>query len=335
MPAMLYQGDVSADKLWLELRYAFSPSDFFVRFVDQSVPAEITSNGFVVLLCCSFLLAAYVIRACLFARSNVGHGETREFNFWLWASVAIFFLVTPLSAFLWDLLPIFKKVQYAWRLHAVLCVAALPLCAYAVEAYRHLEGARRRNVATSFALVAVSTLSFDLAVLGNPELFDSTRANASVARSSGMMALTLPRGVAPLLSPPGDVDNSLRPLRDRPTTWLTRGQATVSVIRWAPREISLQVHASSVARLVVRQFYFPGWVALKDGACCLDITAAAASALVQVDLPMGSHRVDLILTKRPIERAGEMISGITFSLLVLLLAFGVWIRCRERGRSAP
>ena len=74
---------------------------------------------------------------------------------------------------------------------------------------------------------------------------------------------------------------------------------------------------------------------MKDGACCLDITAAAASALVQVDLPMGSHRVDLILTKRPIERAGEMISGITFSLLVLLLAFGVWIRCRERGRSAP
>lgn len=336
LPAMLYQDLTSAQLFWRPFQFAFSPSFVMEKLaLESGMSDKFAILGFEIVLYSSFLLVAYAIRLCWFARSATAPDDRRQFNFWLWACVAIFILATPLSAFVWDILPLLKKVQFAWRLHAVLCVAVLPIWAFAVEASLKLDRDRQRGIGVSCGLLVVASLVLVFGAIGNPTRFDPEEARAKVAQSSGFNELLLPKSAAPLVSDREGLDPSLlhaalrpRLAPNRPKAWLVDGDAAIRVTDWAPRRISLRVDAPRASRIAVRQLFFAGWVAKRDGACCLAVSPHPSNAVVTVDAPEGVYRLDLVLTKGRIERLGEWLSA---AGLVLLLAFGGfgWLRRRR------
>ena len=332
LPAMLYQGRIASEMFWSEFSYAFSPSDILLKLTDEAYAQKHGSIAFFILLHISFLYVAYAIRVSWFARARSGPEGARLFHFWLIASCIVFFLVTPLSAFLWDIAATFKKVQFAWRYHAVLCVAVLPLCALALDAIPRLDPARRREARVGFGILTVGAFVVVVAAASHPIRFDDAEAESRVKSTSGVVEL-LPAHAAATLPPLPTFDEAIisRYERPWPRTRFLRGAGRAEVLEWAPRRVALAIDTADGGELAIGQLFYTGWTALKDGACCLDVGPEDTHALVRVTLPKGKYRLDLVLKAGPVERVAEVTSLVAIAVLVAAFVFGG----RRQRKSKP
>jgi Bacterial membrane protein YfhO len=106
---------------------------------------------------------------------------------------------------------------------------------------------------------------------------------------------------------------------------------TVSIVRYQPDALEIDVEAAADGYLVLSDPYYPGWRAELDGVAATILRADYAFRAVAV--PAGRHRV--VMSFRPGSwSAGLIISGIT---VLVVLGLGVWSlvhRARRRRRSS-
>lgn len=328
VPALLHQDRISAGLFWQEFGFAFSPAEILDRLSGAVPDNKHGSLSFVVLLHVSFLLVLYLIRVSWFARTHGGAGERAEFRFWLIAAAAIFVLVTPLSTFLWDLLPVFKKVQFAWRLHGVLCLAAAAMGALALQSLSQ-AAPRPREVQIMFRVLAVGAIVIVAGAAAQPLRFDEDETSARIAGSPGV-AEFLPRAAADGLTRSGALDSVISGKYQRDWPRLEIAGADAQIREWAAGRLVIDVDAGNGGHMIVRQFFDPAWIALQDGQCCLPLTANPGDARLRLDLPVGRYRIDLSMTPYHMERIGWRVSAATASMLFLLISLPWLFRRRRR-----
>jgi hypothetical protein len=106
-----------------------------------------------------------------------------------------------------------------------------------------------------------------------------------------------------------------------PRATVTVGQGSLSVQRWKPREIDLQVQAKTDVWLTIDQFYYPGWTArIEDGTRLLSVQPSGSEGLLRVSVPRGNHSVRMTLDAGVEERTGQIVSTIS-ALLTLFFLF--------------
>ena len=92
----------------------------------------------------------------------------------------------------------------------------------------------------------------------------------------------------------------------------------------------VQVDRSATVRVYL--YYFPGWQVLVDGAPGL-YHISEQYGLIDVDLPMGEHRIDVRMGTTAVRQIGMAVSGITLvPVLIMLLWPGR--RRAKRQRNA-
>ena len=109
---------------------------------------------------------------------------------------------------------------------------------------------------------------------------------------------------------------------------IVEGTGNVTILEWKPREIRLRVASAGAILLVVKQFYYRGWMGQTPGEKgLLKVESSPLEGLVQVRVPPGEHQVRLTLNGGMMERAGAAITIACCALAGIL----VW---RDRMRRS-
>ncbi len=226
------------------------------------------------------------------------------------------FMLTPLSRFLWDTLPLLPFTQFPWRF---LSVQALP-AALATGALALLPG---RRLLTPLLAVLLALSGLALVSSDHLRLTDNDITAAKLAQyewftgniGSTVSAEYLPPGVKPRPFSSAWLNGA-----PRESVHALQGDLLAAVVqehrtgfqKWAVET------AVSGATLIFPTLYWPGWSAAVDGTTA-EINPAPGSGQIQLDIPAGVHTVTLRLTRTPVRLFAELLSLTAVLLLIWLL----------------
>ncbi len=266
------------------------------------------------------------------ARRSVTSNLQKTAWFWFVLAVGCFTMMMPLSKPVWDLLPGLQKIQFPFRFNTVLSVAAVSLVAFAYFRKPRLARLILISLLALFGTISLYATAVR-AYYAYPVHHYDEPVNETAQKRLALKRVTnefRPRWVTSvdeqplddLLTRIGMVQGELNRVR------VVKGEASVAIDKWTPREIRLRVQSSEGTELNVSQFYFPGWTVKVDDAEARAAAPSKPGGLLQISVPAGNHQVLLQLRQRGPEFAGKIISGV--SLIVLLALVAVSVRRRRR-----
>jgi hypothetical protein len=305
--------------LWASFRYSFDAKEFYWDVSKYGL----SYNSFQLYLHGSIVIPAIIlILGAAWWKGYIPYSKTQAKLFVIFSFFILFFM-TPLSSFIWNLVPLAKKVQFAWRLNSVLSITLLPVIAGMIESFRTCSlGYRKLGFAVgSISLFLTFVLTSWLAL--DPELFDRQLTQSRIAHRAGMAEFTPIHAQAYTLAPTSKNPND----RDWPKAEMLDGLGDIQVLEWRPRHLHIRVNTSSPGTLAVGQFYFPGWVAEDNGLCCAPISWSNKDGRILVELGSGVHDLEIALQPLRQESIGQTISAFALVGLIFLVIL-------ERGRGA-
>jgi hypothetical protein len=255
---------------------------------------------------------------------------------WLLFVGGAWFLMTIVSAPLWSALPVLQKVQFPWRVGIVLDLA---VAATAVLVFKGIDlGARRVRAIVMIVLVALPVVG--TLVFGTQwARWDLSRRASYRAKTARLVALA---AGPPEYFTPRATESPLAvraALAAAPELVDTRGGGQLTVLGRTPRRIALRASLARSTDVVVRQFYFPGWVARAPGwPAPVRAEPSSPLGLLVFSLPAGAYDLDIVLTRTWQETAGLATSGLTVVAVAAVAAAQAVARRRKRSTrpgSAP
>ncbi len=268
--------------------------------------------------------------------------------FFVLMTLLLAFLVTPASAFLWDLLPVAAYVQFPWRF---LGPAAFTLAMSLGILFRdgsETQGRERHKTlhVLRFTLVPAAVL-LALFVSALPNMYPPLW-NASFGDTSprGMIDFEL-SGVALGTTSTGDFLPKPIGREPGPTQTLLDSYRTGVIDKFdrstlpAGATVQVEDHSASYDRFAVDTpvefkgrlltFLFPGWRVLIDGGE-VPVTPMDQSGFMEFQVPAGSHRVEAELSATQPQLIGGFIS---FGALVAVFILAVSRRRPMARRESP
>ena len=233
------------------------------------------------------ILSALAV-ACLAA---IARGAARVF--WLAIAGASLFMMAQVSAPVWRLVPALANLQFPWRFQAVLAVA---LAALAAEATWPIS----RKIALG-GLISIALLW--LAFFGRMFYIVSVQDHRAGWDTEFSQDPFLNAWASP-----GAKETPMEQVR------FESGEGTASVEKWAPRDIRLRLRCDRESRIVLHQFYYPGW----KSSVPVD---ASGEGLIRVTAPAGEYELRVRLERGSMEKLGGWVSAISLAGLLLLVMF--------------
>lgn len=253
---------------------------------------------------------------------------------------ASLFMTLSASDFLWRTIPLAKWVQFPWRYLCVTALAASIAAAGAIARVEEYFGSRLSKIAAGIFIGLAVALYLPCAMaLGT--MFDPSTlrpmivhpdkvkeaASAGMLRPEKILTIDYLRNYGKDLTTNHDyVPIWVRSLPDGiPPQPAFMAASEGKVIRFVERSMGydIDVETLSPGRMVIQCFYFPGWKARTDKAE-LKVKPWSDKGLLSVEVPVGSHHIEVRYARTPVVVAGEIISasGILIALaLPFLLLF--------------
>jgi hypothetical protein len=256
-----------------------------------------------------------------------------RFIFILAGSVIATLMITPLSRLLWDHLPLLPFTQFPWRFLSVQALfTALLAGATALWPGRHLGPIVAGAASLILLAGALLGLQTDHLLLTDADV--TAERLAQYEWFTGNIGSTVSAEYLPPQAQP----------RPYTSPWLNTGERdrvvaldgdleTAAVSRRATSQEWTLTAGGQGATLLFPTLYWPGWQATIDGVPA-DLQAQAASGLMRLDVPSGTHQIDLTLGKTPVRQVSEWVSLAAALLAAILLVAGNRTRLRA-GCSSP
>lgn len=258
--------------------------------------------------------------------------------------ILAFLLMTPSLRPLWDLLPVFKKIQFAWRLLTVMSLfGALSIAVLAARIASTGASRLRWPLAILLVLSVLANGALSLGILRSyegfrpspsfelrpgtpyPVLRDSMFAYQDLRPHVNDQAEYLPVWAARRMQ--NVFDPPYRPLTGSEEDLVTfRGKGSARVISWEPETRVVEVEAPKGGALLLRTFYYPWWRA-RTRDVELDVSASDEDGALVIDVPSGSHRIAIWFDGGPWYLVGRIVS---LAGLVGLAAVCIVLRRRKR-----
>ncbi|MCC5643545.1 hypothetical protein LC607_11425 [Nostoc sp. CHAB 5824] len=120
-------------------------------------------------------------------------------------------------------------------------------------------------------------------------------------------------------------ENLIKLGKDSPQASIDKGEGSVSIKRWQPRNILLDVNAKTDISLTVHQFYYPGWTAkLKDKSQIIPTQPSELNGLLEVSVPAGNNQVLVTLEAGKEEYIGRIVTAISSLIALMLALYAIW-----------
>ncbi len=233
-----------------------------------------------------------------------------------------FFLMTPLSSFVWAILPPLQKIQFPWRL---LLMSDFLLLALLTALSRHI------NFKKTFCIVVTLYIFLSLILVAYLQKSEYKDIDNSIQNRIDANVLT------PEHIPNNDnmTYNSLQEFQDAPAfpKWLViDGRADLTLNFHSPREISFNVKAESPSTLQIRQFNFAGWVIKKDSheniSSQANMRGAKPFGQLEFEIPQGDYELTVEIPTMREELIGWLISALSLIATIFMVS---WMPFREKA----
>ena len=251
-------------------------------------------------------------------------GERALIFFFAGTTLLLVALMLPLSAPVWDLLPIASLIQFPWRLLALTTVAMAILAGAAVVQI-HGTGQESQPPRGQWVLLVLVVVlaSFPYTLPEYTPVPDIAEGPLLVLKFEreypDMVGMTAWTKELPSDSPLVGQYLAGGPLV---TAEPLAPGASVEMIRAGGASDELWVRSEGGTALRFYTYYFPGWRVYVDGERLPDseVRPETAYGLLTVDVPSGEHRVLLRWGDTPVRMAGK---AITAACILLALALAV------------
>lgn len=235
--------------------------------------------------------------------------------YWFLPTVAgaALFMMTPLSEIVWNIISVFRQVQFAERWFAVPAFALAALVSRSAPRLRHLNYVliAAFGCVTLFIGATTRYSMNDLKTYYVPEY---------VALKYGIDQYGAFMTSMDLLNRYGTAQGLREVLANREKIQLVGGDASFEVLAWEPRFIAFSYKSATPAVFRVRQFFFPLMEA-RIGDAVIPIKREDRSGETLIEAPAGTGEIDVRLTEQWPESAGKKLSlmGIGIVTVVLLV----------------
>lgn len=297
---------------WTDGPFNYAHNFVFINYPDGFRVMSVVALSMIVM----FLLVALY----LFLNRKNNLKTHRDIVFW--SSIVVFsiFMMTRLSAILWELIPVIQSIPFPWRFHVLIVVAMVPLLTIALNEYKFCT---RDNVIVSSLLLCLA-LAGGLP-LNKQEYWDAMAGFRRVTSSIGTKEaqhenpfhLTKNCSFLPIWALDGQNLLLKKPHQKIET------DADVIVQKWSAGEIQFRYQANDAVFARVGQLYFPGWRAfLEESGQELSISPDVEFGLIRLQLPPeGGH---VTIRFRPqLALIAAKISGVICLSVIILVIFSV------------
>jgi hypothetical protein len=216
--------------------------------------------------------------------------------FWLAVAGIGLFMMLPVSAPVWRLLPILRQLQFPWRFQAVVTLALAALAALSF-------GGRRFPKLALIGLGSIAVLW--LAFFGHMAHL--------ISRQDHQRGWFADFSNDPFMS---DLNNTAVTYALMEKVRFESGAGSVKVQKWAPRDIRVRLHCDRESTLLFHQFYYPGWRASVESP-----VEPSSERLIRVKAPAGEHDLRLWLDGGPMETIGKWVSAVSGAITLILLSY--------------
>ena len=266
------------------------------------------------------------------------------------AAASALIMMTPVAAPIWALIPPLQQLQFPWRFAPLITLACSALAAILLCA-----SGKKHTIAILFpvALLLGAILGLSLPVVAEAGAMARALEYVTVDHLKQVLGKRSDEWMMELDRIQSDADTiehlpiwvprtpfvdrevgylaTAKLSRETPRASVVAGKGTIDVQRWGADGIALDVHGVSPVKIVIGQFYYPGWSArLGDSGTELACGPSKPYGLLQCDVPAGNHSVTVIRTHTKPESV-----GIAISTLSLLIAAAVWLTGRRRATGEP
>jgi hypothetical protein len=255
------------------------------------------------------------------------------------ATLLLLLFALPLSAPLWETLPLIRFVQFPWRLvgRAALPLAILAGALPALAAHRPNLPRPLAGVAITVLFLAAlpwlypATCSFpDSPTLGNVMDFERATGLAGV----DPLGAYLPRWV--VQRPAGSPMEAALRAGTTPRRFDTAGMpAGASVLResYGPNRATIELETPVPFQATYHTFYFPGWIVRVDGDR-VPVEPTEPTGLISFVVPAGRHTLTVRWELTPLRTGAAVISAAGLAVLVMVsILFAGEARARVPARS--
>jgi hypothetical protein len=282
----------------------------------------------------SFQLGAVPLILALVAAVGIFWQPTKERSlilFYAIATIPIVFLMLPISAPLWRLLPIAALVQFPWRFLALTAVTLAVLSGFAIPKPQSTSLPISSSPTMILALVAVlGSFAYTLPQYTPiPEIAEGPLMTIEFElRYTDMRGMTKWTQEFPTDSP---LIEQYLAGEDLVTAQALAPDASVEMIRAGGASDELWVRSPSGTALQFYTYYFPGWRVTVDGERLPDdaLRPEGPYGLLTVDIPAGEHHVLLRWGDTPLRFTGKALTLVCLALaIVLVLVIPRWSQRR-------
>jgi hypothetical protein len=261
-------------------------------------------------------LDTIVVAAC-FAAMGRRFRQRRELLFWVVVCGLCFALMLPLTAPIWRDARLLQQIQFPWRFNVVVCVGVAAIIAIGLGEIEQ----RVQAIGLGLPLAAMAFVAMWGAAYFNIwTQYEHQKAYIADRDSVGLAEDRLRyiwlRWTPPALYTPA----ALQRMAAEPMASFPDVADAARVTSFRARDITLETITGRGGRLVVKQFYYPGWAAEDASGKKLAVTPSQPEGLLQVQVPAGEQRIHLRLAPGPVERISRLMSAASLLLVAALIA---------------
>lgn len=278
-------------------------------------------------LFCAYYLLAMAVGCCIALRTAKGRTLGRESTFWVAVLVVFFFLLLPVSGFIWEHVRLLQYLQFpAARLHAAALIAVVWLTCAWLKEYDGV-GSLAPAAFNKRAILVLALAMTGVILTHVTKLYSAPGdLTASYVRDAHA-AHIIPAPEYRTAWDCGDPHEALtqyQPHQPQPDVMIASGKTGLIVFRQSPPDrMRLDVNVvSDEAVLTLRQCYFPAWAAHEVSGAVVALSPATRGGLINMTLPTGDHHITLAIEDAPHEKMARMGAIASLCLCALLLIMG-------------
>lgn len=268
-------------------------------------------------------LFAFLGLIALWPCLNVSRCARLNILFGAFTFLLCLFLMTPISAWIWQNLPIARFVVYPWRLLGVAALAAIPGAAILPSLVP-----RRWQSAIAAGIIAIVSLSalpmlytplsfYTVGELTPGEAFIYEKRTGNVGLTSGNEYLPIWAEQRPQSGNPRD-HLILEWRVDLYGDSLPENVQSARVLeRCSTRKTCYSIDAPQSFTLQFNQMYYPGWFVTLDGQP-IEVRPEGIHGLITLGMPVGSHRLTIEYAGTTLQHVSELISLISLGIVLIL-----------------
>jgi len=233
-------------------------------------------------------------------------------KFFIVTALFTIYLLFGISAFMWEIIPFFKYIQFSHRWLNITTFAVVFLFAVIPWSLRNAHTTRKeRNVLiVILVLIGITTFSLNYKYIRFAPVFKEQE--LIPVKTPHWYRVDMPSFV--------NIESIDKEDALREKVSIMCGEGEIEITKWASAERVIEITVYEPLTIRIRTFNFPGWKAYVDDMQTAVQTEKGSGAML-IDIPQGNHKLVLRFEDTPVRYYSKLLSMVSLVCVITLILF--------------